>query len=99
MSEYQWVSSFVTPELRKSGYCSRLARALAGVINIFDPDAVVLGGGLSNIPGLTDTVRPQLWQHVFSDSVETALLTPAHGDSSGVRGAAFLWPAKSGGAA
>ena len=74
-------------------YGDRLARALAGVINIVDLDAIVLGGGLSNIAGLTETVRPLLVPHVFSGSVETKLLTAAHGDSSGVRGAAFLWPA------
>ena len=77
-------------------YTGRLARALAGVINIFDPDAIVLGGGLSNIPGLTETVRLRLAPHVFSDSLETALLTPEHGDSSGVRGAAYLWPPETG---
>lgn len=71
---------------------NRLARALAHVINILDPDAIVLGGGLSNIERLYETV-PDLWQSwVFSDRVHTPLLRPAHGDSSGVRGAAWLWP-------
>jgi fructokinase len=73
-------------------YESRLARALAGVINILDPDAIVLGGGLSNIARLYENV-PRLWAaHVFSDEVRTRLLKNQHGDSSGVRGAAWLWP-------
>jgi fructokinase len=72
-------------------YESRLARALALVINILDPDAIVLGGGLSNIDRLYETV-PELWRaHVFSDHVATRLLKNRHGDSSGVRGAAWLW--------
>ena len=73
-------------------YEARLARALAQVINILDPDAIVLGGGLSNIDQLYDKV-PRLWaEHVFSDQVATRLLKHHHGDSSGVRGAAWLWP-------
>lgn len=73
-------------------YEERLARALATVINILDPDVIVLGGGLSNISRLYDTV-PALWEpHVFSDIVKTRLSPPMHGDSSGVRGAAWLWP-------
>ena len=72
-------------------YCGRLARSLAGVINILDPDVIVLGGGLSNIRMLYDRV-PKLWgDFVFSDEVRTRLLPPKHGDSSGVRGAAWLW--------
>jgi fructokinase len=72
-------------------YCERLARALGVVINILDPDVIVLGGGLSNIDRLYGAV-PRLWgAHVFSDSVLTRLVRPAHGDSSGVRGAAWLW--------
>jgi len=72
-------------------YVERLARALAGVINLLDPDAIVLGGGLSNIERLYSDV-PRLWQrHVFSDAVATRLLRHVHGDSSGVRGAAWLW--------
>ena len=71
-------------------YEHRLARALAGVINILDPDVIVLGGGLSNIQRLYEKV-PRLWMtHVFSDSVKTRLVKPKHGDSSGVRGAALL---------
>jgi fructokinase len=73
-------------------YAERLARALAGVINIVDPEAIVLGGGLSGIAMLYERV-PELWgRFVFSDTVETRLLPPKHGDSSGVRGAAWLWP-------
>ncbi len=72
-------------------YEERLARALAGVINLIDPDVIVLGGGLSNIARLYDTV-PRLWpRYVFSDRIDTRLLPPKHGDSSGVRGAAWLW--------
>ena len=72
-------------------YAGRLARALAGVINILDPDAIVLGGGLSAIESLYETV-PRLWgEFVFSDEIVTRLLPPRHGDSSGVRGAAWLW--------
>jgi fructokinase len=72
-------------------YEERLARGLAHVINILDPDVIVLGGGLSNIARLYANV-PRLWgRHVFSDQVATRLHAPAHGDSSGVRGAAWLW--------
>ncbi len=72
-------------------YEERLARALAGVINILDPDVIVLGGGMSNIARLYDTV-PKLWKrYVFSDRVDTRLVPPKFGDSSGVRGAAWLW--------
>ena len=73
-------------------YAQRLARALAAVINLLDPDVVVLGGGLSNVERLYATV-PQLWQsYVFSDGVSTQLARAAHGDSSGARGAAWLAP-------
>jgi fructokinase len=73
-------------------YEERLARALAAVINLLDPDVIVLGGGMSNIERLYGEV-PRLWgQHVFSDRVATRLARHAHGDSSGVRGAAWLWP-------
>ena len=72
-------------------YEARLARALAQVINILDPEVIVLGGGLSNIDRLYDNV-PRLWgAHVFSDHVATRLVKNRHGDSSGVRGAARLW--------
>jgi len=72
-------------------YEDRLARALAQVINILDPDAVVLGGGLSNVDRLYETVPALLPRYVFSDRVETPLLKARHGDSSGVFGAARLW--------
>ena len=72
-------------------YEARLARALAGVINLLDPDVIVLGGGVSNVDRLYEAV-PRLWgAHVFSDRVDTRLARPVHGDSSGVRGAAWLW--------
>jgi fructokinase len=72
-------------------YEERLARALAGVINLLDPDVIVLGGGVSNIDRLYADV-PSLWRvHVFSDHVTTRLEKHLHGDSSGVRGAAWLW--------
>jgi fructokinase len=73
-------------------YAERLARALASVINVLDPDVIVLGGGLSNASLLYEWV-PRLWRqrHVFSDEVATRLVRNAHGDSSGVRGAAWLW--------
>lgn len=71
-------------------YENRLARALASVINILDPDVIVLGGGLSNMARLYQTV-PGLWSRwVFSDRVDTPLKPAVHGDSSGVRGAAWL---------
>ncbi len=69
----------------------RLARALAQIINVLDPSAIVLGGGMSNIEALYADV-PRRWTgHVFSDTVTTPLLRARHGDSSGVRGAAWLW--------
>ena len=74
-------------------YTDRLARALAGVVNILDPDVIILGGGMSNVDSLYTDV-PKIWgQYVFSDTVETKILPARHGDSSGVRGAAWLWPA------
>jgi len=73
-------------------YEERLARALAHVINILDPDAIVLGGGLSNIDALYVDVPKQWGAWVFSDRVDTRLLKHVHGDASGVRGAAWLWP-------
>ncbi|MBL8459717.1 MAG: ROK family protein [Zoogloea sp.] len=74
-------------------YEARLARALAGVINLLDPDVIVLGGGLSNLAHLYTQVPRRWGAHVFSDQVETRLVRALHGDSSGVRGAAWLWPA------
>ncbi|MBV2264242.1 MAG: ROK family protein [Thauera sp.] len=75
-------------------YEARLARALAGVINLLDPEVIVLGGGLSQVARLYENV-PRLWRaHVFSDTISTRLLPAQHGDASGVRGAAWLWPAE-----
>jgi fructokinase len=72
-------------------YEARLARGLASLINVFDPDAIVLGGGVSNTGTLYERV-PRLWgEYVFSDAVVTRLVRAVHGDSSGVRGAAWLW--------
>jgi fructokinase len=74
-------------------YEERLAKSLASVINVLDPDVIVLGGGMSNVARLYTEV-PRLWgRHVFSDRVATKLAPPVHGDSSGVRGAAWLWEA------
>ena len=73
-------------------YESRMARGLASLINILDPDVIVIGGGMSKIDRLYDNV-PRLWgPYVFSDTVTTRLVRARHGDSSGVRGAAWLWP-------
>jgi fructokinase len=72
-------------------YEDRMARGLAHVINILDPDVIVLGGGMGNIKRLYNNV-PEIWgEYIFSDVVNTRLLAPLHGDSSGVRGAAWLW--------
>ena len=72
-------------------YEERLARALATVINVLDPDVIVLGGGLSNLSRLYAAVPARWGAWVFSDRVDTPLRPPRHGDSSGVRGAAWLW--------
>jgi fructokinase len=72
-------------------YVSRLARALASIINVLNPDAIVLGGGVSNIARLYEDVPRQWADYVFSDVVSTRLVRAKHGDSSGVRGAAWLW--------
>ena len=74
-----------------SRYEIRLAKALSSVINILDPDVIILGGGLSNIDRLYKNV-PKLWTNwVFSDTCVTKLVKNIHGDDSGVRGAAWLW--------
>jgi fructokinase len=73
-------------------YQDRLARSLAALINILDPDAIVLGGGLSNIGRLYETLPAQIADHAFSDCLDTPVVRALHGDSSGVRGAAWLWP-------
>jgi fructokinase len=75
-------------------YADRMARALGTVINILDPEVIALGGGLSNITMLYSLV-PERWApYVFSDQVATRLVPAKHGDSSGVRGAAWLWPSE-----
>ncbi len=74
-------------------YEDRMARALATVINMLDPDVIVLGGGMSNTLRLYTNVPARWTRYVFSDQVTTRLVPPKHGDSSGVRGAAWLWPA------
>jgi fructokinase len=76
-------------------YEDRFARALASVINVFDPEVIVLGGGLSHIESLYTSIPARWSAYVFSDVVVTRLLKAVHGDSSGVRGAAWLWPAAS----
>ena len=73
-------------------YANRLARSLAHAINILDPDVVVLGGGMSNVDELYELVPPQLPSYVFGSEADTPVIRNKHGDSSGVRGAAWLWP-------
>ena len=75
-------------------HADRLARGLAQVINLLDPDAIVLGGGLSNMDHLYVDLPRLIPRHVFSDVIATPILRNRHGDSSGVRGAAWLWPAE-----
>ncbi|MBY0334973.1 MAG: ROK family protein, partial [Acetobacteraceae bacterium] len=72
-------------------HADRLARALAAVINLLDPDVIVLGGGVSNMAHCTEIVPGLLPRWVFSDVVRTRIRRAAHGDSSGVLGAARLW--------
>jgi fructokinase len=73
-------------------YKNRLARSLTAVVNVIDPDIVVLGGGISNVetlyPGLIDLMS----DYAFSDGITTKVVRAAHGDSTGARGAAWLWP-------
>ena len=78
-------------------YCRRLASALATVINIVDPEVVVLGGGLSQVDELYAALPPLLGEYVFSDRCDTPVVRNRHGDASGVRGAAWLWPAREAG--
>lgn len=73
-------------------YHDRLARGLSSVINLLDPDVIVLGGGMSSLPRLAESVSERLPAYVFSDRVVTRVVRNMHGDSSGVRGAAWLWP-------
>jgi len=72
-------------------YRSRLARGLAALVNVLDPDAIVLGGGLSNIAALYPEITGEIGRYTFSDVCATPVLPARHGDSSGVRGAAWLW--------
>jgi fructokinase len=72
-------------------WVARLGRGLAVVVNVLDPEVVVLGGGLSNIPDLPERAREALAPHVFSPEVAARIACNRHGDSSGVRGAAWLW--------
>ena len=74
-------------------HADRLARSLATIINVIDPDAIVLGGGLSNLAHLYRDVPARWGRYAFTDEITTRLVPPKHGDSSGVRGAAWLWPA------
>jgi fructokinase len=78
-----------------SRHADRLTRSLAIVLNVLDPEVVVLGGGLSNIPDLAANVQRLLPRYVFTDQVATRVVINVHGDSSGVRGAAWLWPEES----
>lgn len=72
--------------------CDRVARALGAVVNLVDPEVIVLGGGLSNVDALYTDI-PEIWDaYIFSDVIETRLVKNQHGDASGVRGAAWLWP-------
>ncbi len=83
------------PALERDGsierYEDRLARALSMIVNVMDPDTIVLGGGVSNMARLYDTVPALMQRYVFSDTFSTPLVRAVHGDSSGVRGAAMLW--------
>ncbi len=74
-------------------YRNRLTRALATVVNILDPDVIVLGGGVSNEPLVYDGLADGIADYAFSDGIDTPVRRAIHGDSSGVRGAAWLWPA------
>jgi len=82
----------VLAEAAMQRYLDRFGRALSTVINILDPDAVVLGGGMSNIARLYTESRARIARYVFNDELRTEILPHMHGDSSGVRGAAQLWP-------
>jgi len=86
-------SGDATAQATLERYADRMARALASVINVLDPDVIVLGGGISNIPTLYSAVPARWDRYVFSDRVDTRLVPALHGDAGGVRGAAWLWPA------
>jgi len=72
-------------------YCDQLARGLSQLVNIIDPDVIVLGGGMSNVASLYDDVPELMQKYVFTDHPDTPIVKALHGDSSGVRGAAWLW--------
>ncbi|HTZ47860.1 MAG TPA: ROK family protein, partial [Verrucomicrobiae bacterium] len=76
-------------------YEDRLTRSLAQMINILDPDVIVLGGGVSQVPRLYQNVPQRLKEYVFGREADTPVVVAKHGDASGVRGAAWLWPAES----
>lgn len=78
-------------KLTYTAYCDQLARGLSQIINILDPDVIVLGGGMSNVKSLYEDVPKLMQAHVFTDQFDTPLVQAKHGDSSGVRGAAWLW--------
>jgi fructokinase len=73
-------------------YEDRLTRSLANMINVLDPDVIVLGGGVSQVPRLYRDVPNRLKEYVFGKEADTPILVAKHGDASGVRGAARLWP-------
>ncbi|MFD2184115.1 ROK family protein [Rhodoplanes azumiensis] len=77
-------------------YLDRAARGLAMVVDVIDPDVIVLGGGLSNIDALYTALPARVARHAFTDRLDTAIVKNRHGDSSGVRGAAWLWPTEAG---
>jgi fructokinase len=79
-------------QLLSACYQDRLACALAGVINLLDPEFIVLGGGMSNLPNLASAASALLPRYVFSDTVRTRVVPNLHGDSGGMRGSAWLWP-------
>ena len=88
------IETFLSGPGFESEFRERTGRALASVVNLLDPDVIVLGGGMSNIPDLAETTTARLPRYVFSDTVVTRVVRNVHGDSSGVRGAAWLWPAR-----
>ena len=75
-------------------HADRVARGLTQVVNLLDPDVIVLGGGLSNMAHLYTALPPLILRYVFSDVVQTPIVKNQHGDLSGVRGAAWLWPSR-----